>query len=483
MLGRRHSGYSPSDLRLAGSRAPQILLYLEVLKQLLDSSRYAAQGVDARFAQSATRYLLFRNIYFKLKRHILSFVSSTHLAVLQEDPDSWKLQPSDRKNQPTLPSVVAVSLLPFRTLDNSSTRISAASSFTRDFFSIPLLPNRLPTSALTALAKGLPFDDIITYIDSSGHANSMDLMDVIPLLANIVAFGKDRVVHFKTREVVLAYLNVLRALLDRLPPNIFADDKGKGRAVDEDGDVSMVDSDAEPPSGSPAVVDAESITLSALPSPSHTAALLAASTRFSASSRPAFAGLFVSLLQTWPSKRDAFVGALVYGRGSDQGGGLLREIWRGWLRSGKLGKALGGQREGSSRVLGALRGKQDRFWLIYRVLIEKIVFRSSLRHRVAHVHPPGRAVLADAPHPRRRRIPYAGIPQPSHSGRSRRLFRAPSECGFCALLARDSSRRQDGLCFRHTGDVRIPAESDDGGFATDPCPRVSPISILWAGSQ
>jgi ubiquitin-protein ligase E3 C len=264
-------------------------------------------------------------------------------------------QSPDRKNQPTLPSVITVSLLPFRTLDTSPAPSSVLASFTRDFFSIPLLPNRLPANALAILARALPFDRLITYIDSSGHASTVDLADAIPLLANVLAFGKDRVAHFGNKEVLVAYLNVLRTLLDRLPLNVFADgSKGKERGVDEDGDVSMVEDDAGP---SEPPVDAMCLsTLSALPSPSHTSALLAASTRFSASSRPAFAGLFVSLLQTWPSKRDEFVGALVYGRGSDQGSGLLREIWRGWLRSGRLGKALGGQREGSSRVLNALQG-------------------------------------------------------------------------------------------------------------------------------
>jgi ubiquitin-protein ligase E3 C len=221
------------------------------------------------------------------------------------------------------------------------------SNFVRDFFTIPLLPDRLPPKALSAFAKDLPFEDLLTYIDSSGFTSSVEIDRAIPLLANIIVFGQDQVAQFKSSQIFIAYLTVLRSLLDRLPPTILASET---RAIDA---ISDTESDG---GASPLAVDPRIIAvLSSLPSSTHMSSILEASNRFSATSRPAFAALFVSIIQTWPNNRHEYVAAVVYGRGA-KGTGLLREIWRGWLRSGKLGQAIGGQREGNSRVLSALRG-------------------------------------------------------------------------------------------------------------------------------
>lgn len=202
---------------------------------------------------------------------------------------------------------------------------------------------------------------------------------------------------FTSGKSLAAYLNVLRILLNRLPPSLLVEKEpeGKGKEVeiivlddedsdeegsiddevvqrarervgtsvprrDADGDIQMDLSPSAPPP--PLTLDPRTlVSLATLPSRPHLIALLTLSTRFSASTRPALCSFLVSLLHSWHPKRDEVLNTIMYGPSSatgaagERGGGLLREIWRGHVRAGALGKLLGGgDKDHGGSVLNAL---------------------------------------------------------------------------------------------------------------------------------
>lgn len=240
---------------------------------------------------------------------------------------------------------------------------------------------------------------------------------------------------------LVAYLEVLRRLLGQLPRDVLHQgelpgitDKGKGKQVetividddddeeddgdsdegessgidegggsrsvrrstrDQDGDDSMIsdlEAAATPPSGMarpprvPVALDPRVRTgLAYLWSREHLLALLALSTRYSASTRPALCGFLVELLvpshasravgastatsasasassssssststTTTTPVRDSILNTLLY---SPLSSGLLRELFRGYIRSSQLGRTLASatKREKSAVVLAALK--------------------------------------------------------------------------------------------------------------------------------
>lgn len=131
------------------------------------------------------------------------------------------------------------------------------------------------------------------------------------------------------------------------------------RQRDEDGDEVMTDS-AEPARPTLKVDSRARSSIAYLWSREHLLALLSLSTRYSASTRPALCGYLVALLAptTPPSPvRDSILNTLLY---SPLSSGLLRELFRGYIRSSELGKALASaaKREKSAVVLAALRDER-----------------------------------------------------------------------------------------------------------------------------
>lgn len=216
----------------------------------------------------------------------------------------------------------------------------------------------------------------------------------VHLLANLLAFCGKRVASFPTSKMLAGYLQLLSLLLDRLPSsmlvppprkeNMVADVKGKMREViiiddsddeddehaaeliqrarekvgttsaarDDDGNVQMGGESAaavatRASKTAPATSELDPRTyafLATLPSREHLSAVLSASTRYSSTTRPALASFLVSLIASWPTQREAIINIVMYssgGSGAERGGGLLRELFRGYIRSSSLGRLLG----------------------------------------------------------------------------------------------------------------------------------------------
>lgn len=219
------------------------------------------------------------------------------------------------------------------------------------------------------------------------------------LLGNLLAFGGQKVSGFSSAKVLEAYLKLIKMLLDKLPITSLVEDKvptehskGKGKAIeviliddsdDEDDEEiverarqkvgtskNLIDSEGDTNMSGPQITTTSPISpivkfdprtlnyLHSLYTPTVLTQILSLSTRYSSTTRPALASFLISLLQSCPTKREVVLNTIMYGSGSpgERGGGLLRELWRGFIRAGPLGRTLGGsERErSSSSVMSSL---------------------------------------------------------------------------------------------------------------------------------
>ncbi|GAA5872614.1 hypothetical protein JCM1840_004854 [Sporobolomyces johnsonii] len=391
---------------------PQAALFLEISKILCDPQSYVKYRAGEVQGPTLLQHLLDeRNFYARLGSLVLSI-------------------PVDNRSHPLLPAAVTLTLLPFKAYPAppppapksapqppvSPERSAALTSFATSIFTIPLLPNRLAVKEFTTLTT-LPFFDILLELASpSGRAalQQLEPESAAHLLANLIALGHQRVSTIENGKTLAAYLVVAKSLMDKLPNDAFkeekaVDDKGKGKAVetivlDDSGSDSEGEVDGEAIQRARAAVgtvptdDAGDVVMGSTgPSPSaasskpprlsldprtqshlrtlssrpHLLALLALSTRFSASTRLPLAAFLVTLLALLPpssSQRDSVLNTLLY---APSASGLLRELYRGYLRSGPLGRLLArAGREKSTVVMSALADPQfaDEWFVVVLVL-------------------------------------------------------------------------------------------------------------------
>ena len=265
----------------------------------------------------------------------------------------------------------------------------ALQHFVSYILTIPSLAtsSRLPSAALNSLlskSSQLPFFDILTYTsENSTILDTIEEIKIAQLLANVLSLGKARFItdqhssakaasmHPKTANMsakeLVATMTTLTLCLGKLSSAFFATErKGKSRAMPidvdlSDGDTVMEDSTKPFTSAVESVsflsLDTQStIALSQITSEPFLSSLVALSTRYSASSRPALSSFLVSLLYTWSSQRESIVNNLVYSGSIGSRNGLLREIWRGWIRSSPLAKTIAeaGNKTGSSATSGII---------------------------------------------------------------------------------------------------------------------------------
>lgn len=337
----------------------QAVLYLEVIKVLLDGQMYAKSGISQAVLTGVADAVARQGLWLQLRRHVLA-------------------HPVEAKTTSTsLLPAIQLSLAPFSILAGDEL-VAAHVDFVRRILTIPLLPNRIPIPALTQLSGKMPFDGVLASVSSV--LPLLTLEDVINLLANLLAFGSKRV-SLLTSKSFVAYLSALRSCLDLIPTAFFAHlDQTRqasktapshdeadaiaadateavedtdapfartgSQAHDANGDITMADIPRFP------AIDSRTYTwLATLSAPAHLAAIVAASNKSSATSRPAFCGFLVSVLFAWPSHRERVINTLLFtgaGGTGERGGGLLREIWRGYVRSSKLGLGLRDRKTGGT---------------------------------------------------------------------------------------------------------------------------------------
>ncbi|KAH7921617.1 HECT-domain-containing protein [Leucogyrophana mollusca] len=362
--------------------------HLKVLTTLLDPSSFPDVGPSV--PASITAYLLRRNFY----EHV-----STALRAIAPEAKNDPALPYLAQ----LTYLPLSTLSPFPPSSPASTTTPAPAptgdlalfthafhALTTHILTIPLLPYRLPLPALSALAARLPLDALhvlapwvpppssppspssvpspfptttpISSLPPPAHTPPTPLTHALAasalphLLANLLAFAPPRYPALPA-PALTTYLHLVAAILGALPPGALDADAGAPTATAWAADS---DSDADADAGAPAaarqkprlVLDARTRKrLQTLSAPTHLTALLRAvssrssstsirthsSSSNSSSSIHALLPALLALLAAAPARKDKVLSALLaYG-----GGGLVREVWRDWVRGAGLGREGG----------------------------------------------------------------------------------------------------------------------------------------------
>ncbi|KAJ3848436.1 HECT-domain-containing protein [Lentinula lateritia] len=325
------------------------VVHLDLLNSLLSSPPETGSSFGRRrIVNEFTAYMLSRGFYSLL-------ASSIHTI------------PVETKSSPALPLLITLSTLPFSTLEAPSAEYTlAVQELFIHLLTIPLLPNRLPLQTLTYLSSHLPLTKMdVLYAKPSGDnlkapsplseflldmTNTDALGAKIHLIANLLAFTLPRYSKLPGPSLA-AYLRLLGDMLNVIPPGALEGPSATSSAVrtrisdgyDSDSDddhtnirVSVVSSfNTSAPLVLP-ILDSRTLKrLLNLPSPTHITSILSASKSLGSSRYPLIT-LIYAIYGVWPSKQNDILAHLW----SWNGGGLVREIWRGWVRGGGLGSNL-----------------------------------------------------------------------------------------------------------------------------------------------
>lgn len=237
-----------------------------------------------------------------------------------------------------------LTVLPFNALEVSDEayRTSLEQLFIH-ILTIPLLPNRLPIASLTFLAPRIPLSSLHLISPSTIVAGIFNQDGRVNLLANLVAFAPPRYTALPVNSLI-AYLALTTEAMHSLPPQALEPPENNAKTVtwveddsdsDHDTRVEVVTSFTSKPV-LPQVDSKTRTRLQTLPSPQHLASLLNAAYHHSSSTiRGVLFSWLFALSTIWPSRRDKVVGTVV----AWNGGGLVRELYRGYVRSSPLGKS------------------------------------------------------------------------------------------------------------------------------------------------
>lgn len=258
---------------------------------------------------------------------------------------------SSAKTATALPPVIALAVQPF---SHPSLVEPCLLDIFKHVLPIPLLPNRLPLASLTALSAKLPFQSLhiietpfLLFLESQ----SLTLTDQAHLLSNLVTFVSPRFPKLP-EPPRRAYLHFCTALINALPPGsleapatvagssgIVADAAGSDSEGDEPVtrgiSVRVMESFSAPPPPKPPTLDVRTYKrLTTLFTPASLSTVIHSST--ADATRRALYSYLVAILSTCGSsirKESTITGILV-----TAGPGLIRELWRGYVRRSSLGK-------------------------------------------------------------------------------------------------------------------------------------------------
>ncbi|GAA5901495.1 ubiquitin-ubiquitin ligase HUL5 [Sporobolomyces salmoneus] len=360
---------------------PQSALFLEITKILSDEANYSKYKVSRVHGSKLLPHLLQLDTFYQSLGGLLRAI------------------PIQSRSNPLLPPTITLSLLPFKLYPDPSSpeRSAILISFASHILTVPLLSHRLAPKENTNLGKSFPFFDLLDILSSYLHRpeEQLDTEQAVHLLANLVSLGAPRISSIDKGVTLAAWLRVTNALMDKLPIDAFKVENGKGKgkekevetividdsdvedetmepSEDDTGDTPMDDAPSVPSTSRPlAPLDprTRSLLLS-LSSRPYTLTLLGLSTRYPNSTRLPLTSYLCSLLAILPpSSKDSLLNTLLY---APTASGLLRELYRTFLRTGPLGKLLAqAKREKSTVVMAALRDGQYREeWPVITLTLE-----------------------------------------------------------------------------------------------------------------
>ncbi|PFH45540.1 hypothetical protein AMATHDRAFT_71617 [Amanita thiersii Skay4041] len=258
--------------------------------------------------------------------------------------------PVESKSSPTLlPLIELLKLLSSVFQASSSLYISSISQAIRCILIIPLLPYRLPLKSLGILSASLPLSNL-HLLSSSAVSQLLDALDIssrVHLLSNLVSFVSPRYQQLPEQSIS-SYLYILTLLLHSFPislldPSSGSTDKLAAAATKtvrvDDGEESdsehatsraPVTTHLDPP----LTIDARTLKrLRMLSDSSHITSLLAF-TKSHPSMLPQVIAFLLSSAVVWPATREQVLSVV----GAHSGGGMVRELYRGYVRSSPLGR-------------------------------------------------------------------------------------------------------------------------------------------------
>ena len=245
------------------------------------------------------------------------------------------LQPIASRFSPNLEQIAALTTIPFRTLDvTSSDYALGVTAIFSTVLAIPLLPNRLSPPILTTLSAQIPFSHI-HLLDLGSLMDTTTLTAKIHLVATLQVFVPPRYKIMSSQSISI-YFRFLTALLNAIPiPTLNPPPPKRLRVSDHSDSDSDIDDRpprvvvvtsfapiAEPPPP-PDVKTRKRIA--SLTTPAHLTGLLA----HSRTSLPALIPLLLALSNIWPD---------VLGSVLAVSPGLMRELYRAYVRSSPLGR-------------------------------------------------------------------------------------------------------------------------------------------------
>jgi ubiquitin-protein ligase E3 C len=322
------------------SNAPAHLKVLDVLLSSQSSSKPSGES------RAMLQYLL-RNEYYALLGKAISGIVGFFSTSFRETHtlSSAYVKPVMSKASPSLPALIQLVVLPFNAFEGPEDlhRLSVE-QFLTHIVTIPLLPNRLPLQVLTFLAPRIPLSSL-HLIPTDTVIPRLSLPETrVNFLANLTAFVPPRYAALPMSSLA-AYLSLTTDAMNSLPPQSLEPPEKNTRPVtwadedDSDSDHATrveVVATFDPQQRLPTVDSKTRTRLQALPSPQHLNSLLKAVYHHSSLTVRGVLFSWLHALSTiWPSRRDKIVGSVV----AWNGGGLVRELYRGYVRSSPLGKS------------------------------------------------------------------------------------------------------------------------------------------------
>ncbi|KAI0260666.1 HECT-domain-containing protein [Gloeopeniophorella convolvens] len=252
--------------------------------------------------------------------------------------------PINEKASPSIPLIAPLLTHPLKILQSShpDSFLEAYTSLIQHILSLPLFPNRLPFNVLAQFSVSLPLSAISVLSPSIPQlASSLGVEAKVHLIANLAAFAPPRYPTLSSASLT-TLLRLLSAMMNTLPIGVLepssavsAGKKAAGSDDDSDPDDStqvIVVTSFSNPIPLPRLDERTLKRLQTLPSATHISSLVRA-THSHATTRIALCDLLFSLCTAWPSRADSVLSTIVV----STGGGLVRELYRGYVRGSPLG--------------------------------------------------------------------------------------------------------------------------------------------------
>ncbi len=250
----------------------------------------------------------------------------------------------EEKKLPTIPLLVPLLTYPLRTFAPSHPELflDAYTLLIHHVLSLPLLPNRLPLASLTHLSANLPLAAASVLSPSIPQmATALGVEAKVHLLANLAAFVPPRYPSLPAASLT-TLLHLMAKVMSTLPIGALEPtssvSNGKQAAISESDsdsdseDLTRASASASTPVPLPRLDERTLKRLQTLPATTHISSLIRA-TQSHTSARIALCDFFFALCTVWPSRADPVLSTVVV----STGGGLVRELYRGYVRSSPVG--------------------------------------------------------------------------------------------------------------------------------------------------